>query len=156
MKRTVILSVFVLLFAFAAMPALGNQSTSLLVALETPRTEVGSFAPASEERSFARQAEAILSAASIPLEEVISLPYLGLAMVRTSAPSGEALESLRQTPGVLQANLPGKKPPLRHPAAANLHPHGAAVQRTVVSPRHRLPHRLGHHSGRLHHGGGGA
>ncbi len=108
MKRTVILSALVLLFALAAIPAFCSDSTSLLVALETPRTEVGSFAPASQERAFARQAESILSAASIPLEEVIPLPYLGLAIVRTSAPSGEALESLRQTPGVLQADLPGK------------------------------------------------
>lgn len=108
MKRTVTLSTLALFFAFVAVPALADQSTSLLVALETPRTEVGSFAPASRENTFARQAEAILSVASIPLEEVIPLPYLGLAIVHTSTPSGEALENLRQTPGVLQANLPGK------------------------------------------------
>ncbi len=96
---------FVLLSAAAGF---SGETTSILVALENPKAEVGSFAPASEERSFALRAESLLSEAAIPLEEIIPLPYLGLAIVRTTVPSGEALEALLQTPGVEHANLPKK------------------------------------------------
>ena len=107
MKRTFLLCVCALFLSFAS-SGFAAEQTTLLTALEIPKAELGCFVPAKAEQAFARQAKGVLSAAEIPLEEVIPLPYVGLAILRTSASPEEALEALRGTPGVTHADLPGK------------------------------------------------
>ena len=107
MKKTLLLCTL-LVFLLPVSSAFCEESASILVTLDIPVAEPGALTFAAAENAFARQAGNILAAAPVTLEEMIPLPYLGLAILRTSGSPEATLEGLRNTEGVQSANLPGK------------------------------------------------
>ncbi len=96
--------------AFSSLPSFAAEgSTSLVVELETPAVAAGqALSLAVAERSFGVQVKGLLNNASIAIGEIIPLPYLGMAIVRTPEEGPKALEALSELPGVKNVALDRK------------------------------------------------